>query len=67
MNYDHDKYPIVIGAKYRRNSTNTIGILESAELLRHKNDALIEIKAEDDYCVFRMNYATFAIDWILHS
>lgn len=62
--YNHDKYPIVVGATYINDDGET-GVLESAELSGCRNDALIEINT--NYCgrYYRLNYATFTMFWKL--
>lgn len=65
MKIDHDKYPIIIGAKYKNLLTNQIGVLDSCELFREKNDALIEIDMQDCGMFYRLNYSTFSLYWVL--
>jgi hypothetical protein len=65
MELNHDKYPIVIGARYENTLTNEIGILESASLIRDKNDAEIIIDMDNCGCFYKLNYSTFTFYWVL--
>ena len=42
--FNHEKYPIIVGATYVSKKSNDEGVLDAAELRRHKNEAEIIIK-----------------------
>lgn len=67
MTYNHDKYPIIVGARYRNVADRVCGILENAELIAEKDDAKIEIKVENSHCYYKLNYSTFCFYWKLEK
>lgn len=60
---DHEKYPIIVGAKYQNLTDNEIGVLESAVIYRQKNDAEIIIDMDDCGKFYKINYASFTLYW----
>lgn len=64
MNFDHNKYPIIVGATYINNE-NQKGILESCELFPTKNNAKIIIDMQNKGMFYKLNYDTFCMYWKL--
>lgn len=60
---DHEKYPIIVGAKYKNLTNNEVGILESAVIYRQKNDAEIVINMDDCGRFYKINYTSFTLYW----
>lgn len=64
MIYDHEKYPIIAGARYS-NEYGEIGVLEAFELFPNKNEAEIIINMNYKGQFYKLNYSTFAFQWKL--
>lgn len=63
--FNHEKYPIIVGATYVSKKLNDEGVLDAAELFRHKNEAEIIIKTDYHGRYYKLNYPTFCFDWEL--
>ena len=66
MYFDHEKYPIIIGADYI-NDEGEIGTLEAAEICPNKNEAEIIINTNYKGRFYKLNYPTFTIYWKLFN
>lgn len=60
-----ENHPVMVGKRYRRVRDGVKGILDYAKYIPRKNEMDIHIRQSDDYCVYEMNWSTFAFDWEL--